>query len=667
MQRGGLCVLCCCLMFCLPAGAQTGPVYVDDDSSCTENCGGSWETAFDGLAEAIDHAETTGTEEVWVAQGTYEGNGGPILLKDNVRIYGGFAGDETLASQSDPVAHPTYITGRGMHRVVESINNDSTAVLRGFYITKGYVGVEYGAGMYLRYSNAVIIRCVFTANRSHWLGAGACIEMGAPTFINCEFSHNDGTWAAAAVLNRYHASPTFVNCLFFKNYAAEAGAVAHDSYGLGTFINCTFADNVAWIGNGGAIYGVVGQVALRNCVLWNNSAGRQGDEIFYIPGGSMPTATHSIVKGGWPGEGNIGEDLQAHDPLFVYPADDNYQLRRSSPARELGDSSALPADTYDLDWDGDTVEPLPLDLALLPRVYDTSVDSGAYECDQRPFYAGPIRKNRYITAVPDDPGSQMALRVTLLESGLFPVAEGFQWWAAAPFDVPDGGGTATIARLGCGPVYADWTGIDAVHIGDLEITPNARYRVEAVALGSDLCDPASFSAPIDIATAAVWADVAGAWVKDWEPFFDMSLPDGWENWWPPDGEVCPCPEPPDPCAAACLADIEAELAKFRGDPTAPPLVRCDIEPNVPNAVVEIGDVTCINDSRSDPDHTYPFGGPVSCSCASGCCEYGRCCGRFGACSNTLQAECTGPFSTWTAGLACESDPCEGGDPPPEGD
>jgi hypothetical protein len=653
-------------MFCLPAGAQTGPVYVDDDSSCTEDCGGSWATAFDQLPEAIDHAVTTRAQEVWVAQGTYDGNGGPISLKNNLRIYGGFAGNETLASQSDPVAHPTYITGRGVHRAVKSFENDSTAVLRGFYITKGYVTIEYGAGINLHNSNAAIIRCVFTANRSQWVGAGASIYKGAPTFVNCEFSHNDGTWGVGAVLNRF-GTPTFVNCLFFKNYAADVGAVATMVLTPVTFINCTFADNVAWIGDGGAVLDTRSSSVFRNCIFWNNSAARAGNQIWYPPDYPPPTVTHSIVQGGWPGEGNIGEDLQAHNPLFVYPADDNYQLRRSSPARELGDADALPADTYDLDWDGDTLEPLPLDLALLPRVYDSSVDSGPYECDERSFYAGLIRKNRYITAVPDDPGSRMALRVTLLESGLFPAAEGYQWWAAAPFDVPDGSGTATIARLGCGPVYADWTEIDAVHIGDPEITPNARYRVEAVALGSDLCDPASFSAPIDVATVAVWADVAGAWVKYWEPYPDMSLPDGWENWWPPDGEVCPCPDPPDPCAAACLADIEAAQAKFTSDPTAPPLVRCDIEPNVPNAAVEIPDMTRINDSRNDPDHTYPFGGPVSCTCSSGCCEYGRCCGRFGACSNTLQVDCTGPFATWTAGLACESDPCEGGDPPPGGE
>jgi hypothetical protein len=44
-----------------------------------------------------------------------------------------------------------------------------------------------------------------------------------------------------------------------------------------------------------------------------------------------------------------------------------------------GDASALPADKYDLDGDGNKAEAVPFDAAGLPRVVNAAVDIGAYE------------------------------------------------------------------------------------------------------------------------------------------------------------------------------------------------------------------------------------------------------------------------------------------------
>ena len=50
-----------------------------------------------------------------------------------------------------------------------------------------------------------------------------------------------------------------------------------------------------------------------------------------------------------------------------------------SPAIDAGDVSHMPADTYDLDADGDTAEPLPIDLDENRRVVNGYVDMGAFE------------------------------------------------------------------------------------------------------------------------------------------------------------------------------------------------------------------------------------------------------------------------------------------------
>ncbi|MEJ2705688.1 MAG: WD40 repeat domain-containing protein, partial [Sedimentisphaerales bacterium] len=63
--------------------------------------GRTWETAFSDLQDALSRA-TDGTE-IWVAQGTYRPDRGTgsrlasFVIRDGIRVYGGFRGDETTA------------------------------------------------------------------------------------------------------------------------------------------------------------------------------------------------------------------------------------------------------------------------------------------------------------------------------------------------------------------------------------------------------------------------------------------------------------------------------------------------------------------------------------------------------------------------------------------
>ena len=73
------------------------------------------------------------------------------------------------------------------------------------------------------------------------------------------------------------------------------------------------------------------------------------------------------------------------------PSAGNLRVWASSPAIDAGDNSAVPADTADLDEDGDTGEPTPIDLDGGARFIDATdtpdtgngtppiVDMGAYE------------------------------------------------------------------------------------------------------------------------------------------------------------------------------------------------------------------------------------------------------------------------------------------------
>ena len=130
------------------------------------------------------------------------------------------------------------------------------------------------------------------------------------------------------------------------------------------------------------MYNIGGNPTLTNCILWNNSDSGGTDEYAQICGG-IPTVNYNCIQG-WTGTlggvGNIGDD-----PCFVEPYNGDYHLLPGSLCIDAGDNTAVPADTTDLDGDGNTTEPIPFDLDGNPRIVDGNddgnpvVDMGAYE------------------------------------------------------------------------------------------------------------------------------------------------------------------------------------------------------------------------------------------------------------------------------------------------
>jgi len=342
--------------------------YVDASSVAPIPDGECWNTAFSDIQTAVDRAWIRGGGEIWVAQGTYSGTGDEVVrLRNNVHLYGGFAGTETSRAARDWSAHVTAIDGENARCCVVGADD---ATLDGFTAQNGTTSLgggmrnasssptvtnctftanaasDSGGGMYNQCSSPTVTNCVFVGNTAYD-GGGMCNQSSSPTVINCTFSGNtayDGGGMFAS-----SSSPTVINCTFSGN------AVSHDGGGMfsafsssPTLVNCTFSENTAHVGVGG-IHIENSTVTVTNSIVWGN-----GTEI-----SGSATVSYSCVQGSYPGVGNTDAD-----PLFWWKGvAADLRLHPYSPCLDSGASAGAPA----------------TDLRGVARPQGSGVDMGAYE------------------------------------------------------------------------------------------------------------------------------------------------------------------------------------------------------------------------------------------------------------------------------------------------
>ncbi|KPK78130.1 MAG: hypothetical protein AMJ79_00740 [Phycisphaerae bacterium SM23_30] len=382
--------------------------YVDADAVGYET-GRNWYHAFNDLQDALGAAWPG--DQIWVAEGNYKPDQGvgftsgdrnaTFSLKNEVEIYGGFGGTESIRDERDWHAHETILSGEigngGMvtdnsFHVVYSASNDATAILDGFTISGGYnVGEAYpdyvGAGMLIMIGGEpTVSNCLFTDNDGGNGGGLGVWASSSPSLFNCIFMDNTASIAGGGV-SLQHSNPVFVSCMFLGNISGGGGGLmALDNYAAPILTNCVFSGNSS-AGYGGAIYnaGVGGNpngfppelqncslnensavfsgggihnaggndVVLNSCILWaNTDAGGDDESAQFFDSSGAPTIEYSCLQGwtgGWGGPGNIGTD-----PMFVDPdglddilgnLDDNLRLQVTSPCIDTGDPNPLMNDS----------------------------------------------------------------------------------------------------------------------------------------------------------------------------------------------------------------------------------------------------------------------------------------------------------------------------------
>ncbi|MBI4578304.1 MAG: right-handed parallel beta-helix repeat-containing protein [Planctomycetes bacterium] len=222
-----------------------------------------------------------------------------------------------------------------------------------------------------------LVGCMFRDNSAGRSGGGVANNSGSNlTVVNCTFLGNSASSGGGGLFN-FASRPTLMNCIFSGNSGQLGGAVLNRDHADATITNGTFSGNVATFG-GGVYNALDSSPVLTNCILWSNTdSGLSLVDAQIRTDSGTPEVTYSCVQGGWAGAGGTGNI--ATDPLFVDAdgadgtagtTDDDLALQAGSPAIDAGDNDAVPADTLDVDGDGNLTEPTPTDRAANPRFAD---------------------------------------------------------------------------------------------------------------------------------------------------------------------------------------------------------------------------------------------------------------------------------------------------------
>jgi hypothetical protein len=405
-------------------------IYVNG-SLPTNGDGTSWATAFNNLDDAIAGSNLS-TNEIWVAKGTYypakdrTGNSNPadnrtktFHINKNLKLYGGFLGNELTISERIIGDNPTILSGdlgipdnntdNSYHVLI--ITGPSGGIIDGFIIQKGNAyytendnfSSSGGGIFYLPLSSASfnISNCIFNDNQA--IVGGAIYSSPYQAITNCVFNNNKAIFGGGAI---YIVNGQYIeNCVFNNNKTGGSGGAifnVSENYTTSHINNSTFFNNEA-SSYGNAIYHYIdvtyptpqgAYCNIKNTIFkdanngrkeivlsgWGDMLGVVGDELFYylnncisdtdIPMYSYeaPTGLEKIIK----------TNFLIANPLFINEsnpigpdnkwrtADDGLRLKPCSPAINAGDNSFVPVD-------------ITTDIAGEPRIQLGTVDIGAYE------------------------------------------------------------------------------------------------------------------------------------------------------------------------------------------------------------------------------------------------------------------------------------------------
>nr|MDZ8001586.1 Calx-beta domain-containing protein [Aulosira sp. DedVER01a] len=263
------------------------------------------------------------------------------------------------------------------------IYNDGTVYLRNSSINNNKA--SNGGGIL---NNGTLIATNSSISSNSSGSGGGIYNFDTLTLINTTVSNNTASSSGGGILgNGSSASIALVNTTISGNSAGTAGGGIYTTGGgVTNILNNTITNNTVSGSLGGG--GIYGSVNLKNTIVagnfnnYNNQG--TGKDIQGTVNGNNYNLIGSLA--GASGTVGTGTDIVNPNPgLGPLQADGTHALLPGSPAINAGSNSLIPADTEDLDGDGNTTEPIPYDQRGLTRVVGSTVDIGAFEVQSAPL------------------------------------------------------------------------------------------------------------------------------------------------------------------------------------------------------------------------------------------------------------------------------------------
>lgn len=409
-----------------------------DINATGNNDGTSWANAYTDLRDAFANASFG--IDIWVAKGKYirqnitDRNATFGWTSDSVKVYGGFAGDETSLSQRSWKFNKTIISGDigtagdlsdNCYTVFSGAIGSSTSkisygLLDGFTIQDGNANQSLndhrgrgGAYFMPTYVGEMAFNnCEFINNTAQYGGAiyalsstyaGAKLSLSA-----CKFVQNNALYASGVmvVTNGANISSDISNCLFSNNKSMDLGTTkggnsviyvqeqGHQNIDV-NISNTTIANNDN-TGTGTNYYGSImvfkhnassgqGNFKMDNCILWGNK-GDVKTIVQHASGTALNSVkiNNSISQYTFPVTlGNVTKNnILFQNPQFNDSANNDFRLKSTSPAVDAGTAMGLNIPSVDLS--GNT------------RIINNTIDMGCYEYNPNPMSIDRINHNKWV-------------------------------------------------------------------------------------------------------------------------------------------------------------------------------------------------------------------------------------------------------------------------------
>lgn len=394
-------------------------IYVDASKANDSGDGLSWTNAKKTLQAALDIAVSG--KEIWVKAGTYKptsdygwGTGtNPRLyhfrMKNDVAIYGGFAGTETTVSQRTNYGvgqtNETILSG-DVGTVGNSSDNcchvfyhpngsnlTSSAILDGFTISDGnannplgssYIWEVCGGGIYNGPDTGTksgtwsptIRNVAFINNHANAYGGGIYNLESTPSYNNIIVKNNSASYGGGIVNSG--STVTITNFIISDNTSSDwgGGLLSEKSPNLPQPISTTTLTNGVIKNNAGGTYGggvenyggsVItinnvtiakntatngggydcssATVTFNNCIIWGNTA-TSGEQIYNDAG--TATLNYSCYDpAGVNGSITATNNNVTSNPLFADLSTGDLRLYSNSPCADAGNDSYI-SESYDI-------------------------------------------------------------------------------------------------------------------------------------------------------------------------------------------------------------------------------------------------------------------------------------------------------------------------------